>query len=57
MERQEIIVTDIKMPFVSMVVFMVKWVLASIPALMILGVLWAILMGLFRFTTGPGFHF
>jgi hypothetical protein len=30
-------VADVDMPFLSMVVFMVKWALASIPALMILG--------------------
>lgn len=29
-------ITDIEMPFWSMVVFMVKWVLASIPAFLIL---------------------
>lgn len=31
-----VVVTDIHMPFGSMVIFMVKWVLASIPALFIL---------------------
>lgn len=42
METQEssgVTVTDIKMPFGSMVVFMVKWVVASIPALFILTIL------------------
>lgn len=33
---QEIIVTDIKIPFWSMVVLMVKWALAAIPAIIIL---------------------
>ena len=33
---QEVVVTDIQMSFVSMVVFMVKWVMASIPAFIIL---------------------
>jgi ABC-type multidrug transport system permease subunit len=41
-----VIVTDIRMGFGSMVVFMVKWVIASIPAAIILavvaGVFWAI---------------
>ena len=32
-----VVVTDVHMPFGSMVVFMVKWSLASIPALFILG--------------------
>lgn len=35
-ERQMVIVTDIDMPFMSMVSFMIKWVLASIPAVIIL---------------------
>jgi hypothetical protein len=32
----EVVVTDVNMRFGSMVAFMVKWVLASIPALFIL---------------------
>jgi len=32
----QVVVTDIRMSFVSMVVFMVKWVIAAIPALIIL---------------------
>ena len=35
-DRQEVVVTDVKMPFWSMVVFMVKWAIASIPAFVIL---------------------
>jgi len=38
-EKQEIIVTDIQIPFISMVVLMVKMAIASIPALMILSVI------------------
>jgi len=34
--NQEVVVTDIKIPFWSMVVLMVKWTLAAIPAIMIL---------------------
>ena len=34
--RQNVIVTDIQMPFSSMIVFMVKWAIASIPAMIIL---------------------
>ncbi len=30
---RRVIVQDIRMPFLSMVIFMVKWVIASIPAL------------------------
>lgn len=33
---QEIVVSDVRIPFVSMVVLMVKWALASIPAFLIL---------------------
>jgi len=34
--KQEVIVTDIKMNFGSMVIFMVKWAIAAIPAILIL---------------------
>lgn len=40
---QEIVVTDIKIPFWSMVVLMVKWALAAIPAVTILIVIGMIL--------------
>ena len=43
---QEVTVTDIRMPFGSMVVFMVKWAVASIPALVILVVLGAVFWGI-----------
>lgn len=33
---RHVIVTDVRMPFGSMVIFMVKWALASIPALLLL---------------------
>jgi hypothetical protein len=38
-------IVDIKMPFGSMVVFMVKWAIAAIPALIILAILGALLSG------------
>ena len=38
-------IVDIKMPFMSMVVFMVKAAIAAIPAFIILTVLWMILAG------------
>jgi hypothetical protein len=37
--RSEVVITDISMPFLSMVSFMVKWALASIPALAILTII------------------
>lgn len=36
---QRVIVQDIHMPFFSMVVFMVKWAIAAIPAFLILIIL------------------
>lgn len=44
---QGVVVTDIRMPFSSMVIFMVKWVIASIPALLILFLLFFIAHVLF----------
>lgn len=41
--QREVIVTNIRMPFGSMVVFMIKWALASIPAAIILFVIYAII--------------
>jgi hypothetical protein len=41
--RQEVVVTDIKIPFLSMVVLLVKWALAAIPALIILFFIFSIL--------------
>ena len=42
-ELNGVVVTDIKMPFSSMVVFMVKWAIATIPALIILAVVGSII--------------
>ena len=50
-------VVDVNMPFGSMVIFMVKWAIASIPALLILAILGffvtALFVGLFA---GLGRH-
>jgi hypothetical protein len=54
-EINEIVVTDIRMSFSSMVVFMVKWAIATIPALIILTVVGSILLGILRIIFG-GFH-
>jgi hypothetical protein len=45
-EERNVVVTDIRMPFMSMVIFMVKWVIASIPAFIILSLLGALFMTL-----------
>ena len=37
-ENTEVIVTDIRMPFWSMVIFMTKWAIAAIPAFVILAI-------------------
>jgi hypothetical protein len=59
--KQEVAVTDIRMPFGSMVLFMVKWAIASIPAVLILVVMtvsfWTLAIGFVAsvgtlFTTG-----
>lgn len=41
-ERQAVVVTDIRMPFTSMVVFLVKLAIAAIPAMIILSVIGAL---------------
>lgn len=51
-EGQRVIVTDIRMPFWSMVVFMIKWVFASIPAMIILSLVMTILMLIIATLTG-----
>lgn len=47
---QRVVVTDIHMPFWSMITFMVKWALASIPAIIILTLIaalaWRVITGL-----------
>lgn len=40
--EKRVVVTDISMPFLSMMIFMIKWVIASIPAFIILSILGAI---------------
>ncbi len=51
-QKQEVTVVDIKMPFMSMVVFMVKFAIASIPAFIILSIIFSLL----AFTFGGMFH-
>ena len=45
-EFNNVVVIDIKMPFSSMVVFMVKWAVATIPALILLTVIGSITFGI-----------
>jgi hypothetical protein len=52
---QQVIITDIHMPFGSMVEFMMKWAIASIPAMILLFLLGAIVAGIFgAILTGIG---
>lgn len=46
-ENQNVKICDIDMPFMSMVVFMVKWAVASIPAMIILGIAGSIVGAIF----------
>lgn len=49
------VVVDIKMPFMSMVIFMVKWAVAAIPAFIILSIIGAAVMAVFHgMTAAPG---
>lgn len=43
--ENQVTILDIKMPFLSMVVFMVKAAIAAIPAFIILGIIGAITFG------------
>lgn len=44
---QKVSVSDVSMPFGSMVVFILKWTLASIPAMLIIFIIALIIAGLF----------
>ena len=50
--EREVVVTDIRMPFLSMVVFLVKLAIAAIPAMIILSVIGAVVTALL----GMAFH-
>jgi len=43
---KKVIVVDLQMPFFSIVVLMVKWALASIPAIIILATIFSLVTGL-----------
>ncbi|NTV60985.1 MAG: hypothetical protein HGA77_06730 [Chlorobiaceae bacterium] len=43
-DARRVVVTDIRMPFWSMVTFMVKWSFASIPAIILLSIVIGIIM-------------
>ncbi|MHA2204102.1 MAG: hypothetical protein ACW991_10475 [Candidatus Hodarchaeales archaeon] len=51
-ELNSVVVTDIKMPFGSMVVFMVKWAVATIPAIIILTVIGSLIFAVLSWIFG-----
>lgn len=55
-ERREVVVVDIEMPFWSIVILMVKWAIAAIPAIIILMVLGGIVSALLSGLFGGYFH-
>ena len=54
-EFNNVVVTDVRMPFGSMVVFMVKWAIATIPAIIILTVIASLTFGILNAIFG-GMH-
>ena len=46
-KEQDVAIKDFNMPFSSMVIFMVKWAIASIPAIIIIWILFMILISVF----------
>ena len=55
-EKREVVVTDVRIPFLSMVVLMVKWAVAAIPALIILLVIGAVASMVMAAIFGGGMH-
>jgi len=54
---KRVVVTDIRMPFFSMMIFMIKWVIASIPAFIILSILGGIVTAILGvFMRGMGHY-
>ncbi len=55
-DKREVVVTDIKIPFWSMVVLLVKWTIAAIPAVAILFFIGGVLSAVLTLVFGPGWH-
>ncbi len=55
-DRQEVVVTDVAIPFWSMVTLMVKFAIAAIPAVVILVVLSGLASAGLAILFGPGWH-
>jgi len=54
--RNEVVVVDVKIPFLSMVILLVKSAIAAIPAFVILFVIGLAFSAAFAFVTGGGMH-
>jgi urea transporter len=55
-DKREVVVTDVKIPFWSMVVLMVKWAVAAIPALIVLLVIGSVVSMVMAAIFGGGMH-
>ena len=55
-DKHEVVVTDVKIPFWSMVVLMVKLAIAALPALIILFVICAVASMVMAAIFGGGMH-
>jgi len=54
-DAKKVIVIDLQMPFFSIVVLMVKWALASIPAIIILVTIFSLISGVMGSLLFPRF--
>lgn len=54
MEKQEIVITDIQIPFSRMVAIILKWMLASIPAIILMYVVMIAIVAVFAVAFGVG---
>ena len=55
MDNSNVRITDVNMPFMSMVIFMIKWAVASIPAMVVLSIAGGIIAGIFGGVLGAIF--
>lgn len=55
-DRREVVVTDIKIPFWSMVVLLVKWAIAAVPAVLILMLIAALISIVLGMIPAAGWH-
>jgi hypothetical protein len=55
-DKREVVVTDVKIPFWSMIVLMVEWAIAAIPALIILLVIGTVVSTVIGALFGVGMH-